>query len=368
MKLSLAMIVRDNESVLGQTLESIQSFVDEIIIVDTGSLDNTKAVAESYGAKVYDFEWIDDFAAARNFSFEKATNDWVMWLDSGDIVPPNSAKIIISEFKNNPFFNNPNTDAEGAMFRMNRLITDEGEVISWYMICRIARKSAGAKWVEPIHETLATDNNRFYGIDTAYVNDPLAIHQGVSDRNLNILLRLRAQEEVSTRTHYYLGQELVAHQRLDEAIPEFLSVLEKQDYTYQRYVSLMNLAMIYFAKQDFGKYVEYLLQAAFFDSSKPDAFINLGDVFFNNNDWLKAMPFYKATIGMKPISDGSQANEHFYGYYPHGKLGFCYLGLGDNKQALYHFKEAARTSAGEIKDKYMKLVRDFTLERKNKKK
>ena len=72
--LSLCMIVKDEEDVLGRCIDSVKSIVDEIIIVDTGSVDATKDIAKSYTDKVYDFKWIDDFSAARNFSFSKATS------------------------------------------------------------------------------------------------------------------------------------------------------------------------------------------------------------------------------------------------------------------------------------------------------
>ena len=78
------MIVRNEEDVLARCLDSVSSLVDEIIIVDTGSQDKTREIAARYTDHVYDFTWIDDFAAARNFSFSKATMDYQMWLDADD--------------------------------------------------------------------------------------------------------------------------------------------------------------------------------------------------------------------------------------------------------------------------------------------
>lgn len=80
---SLCMIVKNEERVLARCLESVRECMDEIIIVDTGSSDATKEIAARYTDKIYDFEWIDDFAAARNFSFSKASMDFAMWLDAG---------------------------------------------------------------------------------------------------------------------------------------------------------------------------------------------------------------------------------------------------------------------------------------------
>ena len=70
--ISLCMIVKNEELVLGRCLDSVKNLMDEIIIVDTGSTDKTKEIASLYTNKIYDFPWINDFAAARNFSFSKA--------------------------------------------------------------------------------------------------------------------------------------------------------------------------------------------------------------------------------------------------------------------------------------------------------
>ena len=73
--ISLCMIVKNEEKVLARCLDSIADLMDEIIIVDTGSSDNTKEIAKKYTDKIYDFAWIDDFSAARNYSFSKATKE-----------------------------------------------------------------------------------------------------------------------------------------------------------------------------------------------------------------------------------------------------------------------------------------------------
>ena len=84
--LSLCMIVKDEEKTLARCLNSVKSFIDEIIIVDTGSKDKTKEIAKSFNSQIYDFKWISDFSAARNFSFSKATSDYILWLDGDDFI------------------------------------------------------------------------------------------------------------------------------------------------------------------------------------------------------------------------------------------------------------------------------------------
>ena len=69
-----------------RTIQNLMDIVDEIIIVDTGSTDKTKQIAYDFTDKVLDFEWIDDFSAARNFAFSQATKDYVFWLDADDLL------------------------------------------------------------------------------------------------------------------------------------------------------------------------------------------------------------------------------------------------------------------------------------------
>ena len=86
--ISLCMIVKNESEVLARCLDSVRDAVDEIIIIDTGSDDNTREIARRYTDHVYDFEWIDDFSAARNYSFSKASMDYCMWLDADDMLAP----------------------------------------------------------------------------------------------------------------------------------------------------------------------------------------------------------------------------------------------------------------------------------------
>lgn len=84
MTVSACLIVRDEGKRLARCLESLRGVVDEIVVVDTGSVDDTVAIAESFGAKIGQFAWVDDFAAARNAALELATSDWVLSIDADE--------------------------------------------------------------------------------------------------------------------------------------------------------------------------------------------------------------------------------------------------------------------------------------------
>jgi glycosyltransferase involved in cell wall biosynthesis len=90
--LSLCMIIRDAERSLAKALGSARPFVDEIIVVDTGSVDGSRGIAQDHGARVFDFTWCDNFSAARNHSLAPATGDWIFWMDADDVLPPESGQ------------------------------------------------------------------------------------------------------------------------------------------------------------------------------------------------------------------------------------------------------------------------------------
>jgi glycosyltransferase involved in cell wall biosynthesis len=87
-RVSLTMIVKDEQANLPIALESVRGIFDEIVVVDTGSVDRTREVAREFGARVFAFAWVDDFAAARNEALSHATGDYAFWLDADDVVDP----------------------------------------------------------------------------------------------------------------------------------------------------------------------------------------------------------------------------------------------------------------------------------------
>ncbi|MBD3345020.1 MAG: glycosyltransferase [Chitinivibrionales bacterium] len=88
--LSLCMIVKNEASILSRCLKSAAPVADEIIVVDTGSEDDTTKVAEQFGARVIRSEWRNDFSYARNISIDHASGEWILWLDADDFIPPES--------------------------------------------------------------------------------------------------------------------------------------------------------------------------------------------------------------------------------------------------------------------------------------
>ncbi len=88
MAVTSTIIVRDEEKNFSKCLSSVAGLFDEIVVVDTGSKDRTREIAREFGARVFDFVWVDDFAAARNAALARATGDYAFWLDADDVVDP----------------------------------------------------------------------------------------------------------------------------------------------------------------------------------------------------------------------------------------------------------------------------------------
>ncbi len=96
LRLSLCMIVRDEQEMLGRCLEAVRDAVDEMVIVDTGSVDDTIAIAQSFGARVIEREWTGSFGEARNVAFDAATGDWTLVLDADEVLVREDVELLRS--------------------------------------------------------------------------------------------------------------------------------------------------------------------------------------------------------------------------------------------------------------------------------
>jgi len=356
MKWSLCIIARDNENTIGQTLEGVKSFIDEIIVVDTGSLDKTKEVAESYGATTYDFEWVDDFAAARNFAFSKATGDWIMWLDTGDVIPPESVAKW-AWLKTTNIINQRPENEELIWAELNRCIEPvSGRITFHYPVPRMAYREANPKWVGAIHEVLETDNKISWYFSDGYVNDPFGYDQKATDRNIKILQRLIDEGDTSTRTAYYYANELRDLERNEEAIAAYHAFLQKQHFTWEYYEALISLSKVHRREKQDLEASGFLLQALYFAPQRAEAWLLIGDIAYENQRWEQAIPFYRACIGAVAPTDGAPIFHPAYQHLPLERIAFCYLGLNDVKQSVTLFHEAAKKATSPMD---AKNLRDF---------
>lgn len=147
--ISLCMIVKNEERVLARCLDSLCGLMDEIIIVDTGSTDSTKDIARKYTDKIYDFQWVDDFSAARNFSFSKATKDYIYVADADEVLDEENRKKFM-QLKQALL---PEIEIV-QMFYCNQMQHNTTYNFDREYRPKLYKRMRQFQWVDPIHESV----------------------------------------------------------------------------------------------------------------------------------------------------------------------------------------------------------------------
>ena len=147
-RVSLSMIVKNEERNLPTCLGSVADLVDDLVVVDTGSTDRTKEIAAGFGARVFDFAWVDSFAAARNVSLHHVVGDWVLWLDADDILDDQNRqrlRKLLSDLKD-----------ETAAYVMKCLCLPEHDTGATTVVdhVRLFRYHPGLRWEYRVHEQI----------------------------------------------------------------------------------------------------------------------------------------------------------------------------------------------------------------------
>lgn len=208
--LSLCMIVKDEEKVIARCLDSVKDLVDEIIIVDTGSTDKTKEIVSQYTNKIYDFEWCNDFSKARNFSFSKATKDYIMWLDADDIIEPNERE----KFK--MLRDKIDGTVDVYMLKYNYHLDKNGKPTLIQVRERIVKREKQFQWVSPIHEVIIPEGN-IEEMDIAITHQKIETKN--PRRNIEIFEEMKKNNvEFDVRQEYCYAKELYYLQEYDKAI------------------------------------------------------------------------------------------------------------------------------------------------------
>lgn len=158
LRLSLCMIVRDNEDTIEACLDSIYPWVDEIIIVDTGSTDRTPEICRSFGARMFEFPWCDDFSAARNESLKHARGEWIFWMDSDDIIPEEQGRQLRSLV-----FGDHAVDCLGYVIQVHCLSDEPGQMTIVDHV-KVFRNLPELRFEHRIHEQILPAIRRIGGM------------------------------------------------------------------------------------------------------------------------------------------------------------------------------------------------------------
>ena len=211
LRISACWIVKNEQKNLPRSMMSVKDHVDEMIVVDTGSTDETIKIAENFGAKVFNLAWDDDFSAPRNHALEQATGNWIVFLDADEYFDEDNAVnlrpaigLTIEQKMTAMLINLVNIDAD-----------DNNKVIDSTYLCRIFKKVEGIHYVGRIHEELRLKDGKPLTKTIIVPGDVLTIkHTGYSmtvnrekaQRNLNMLLRELETTGEPERIYGYLAQ------------------------------------------------------------------------------------------------------------------------------------------------------------------
>ena len=191
---TLCVIARNEEATIGMAIKSVLALVDEMILIDTGSTDNTRIIAEGYGARVRDVPWEDDFSLVRNAALDEATGDWILILDADEFLEP----IRPVEFQRLL----QNTEVAGYRLRFSSgRDSDSGRLNT---SVRLFRNHPDIRYIYPIHEQIEPALRRWASGQGLVVQDSdlTVIHDGQ---------RLERQVQGRERNLRILRKALLAH-------------------------------------------------------------------------------------------------------------------------------------------------------------
>ncbi|WP_422661346.1 glycosyltransferase [Paenibacillus sp. EC2-1] len=327
------MIVRQEEDTLGRLLESVKDIVDEINIVDTGSTDKTKEVARQYTDRVFDFKWIDDFSAARNYSFSKATKQYVLWLDADDVLTEQD----IERFKH---LKQTMPIVDRVTMTYNLGFDAEGRVTTSLRRNRLVRRECNFQWIGAVHEYLAVGGT-FLDSDVCITHHKEKVY---TDRNLQIYRkRQKAGEKFSTRDLYYFANELRDHGFHEEAASYYEKMLDTgEGWIEDNIQACLKLAGCYSKIGNERKRFEALTRALSYEIPRPEVSCAIGEYFFGEKRYSIAIFWYQQATEITPPSTMGITNRNAATWYPHLQLCLCYDRLGDYRKAFEHNEQALR--------------------------
>ena len=330
--ISLCMIVKNEEKLLARCLDSIADLMEEMIIVDTGSTDRTKEIAARYTDKIYDFSWIGDFAAARNFAFSKASMEYIYSADADEVLDEENRKIFM-RLKENLL---PEIDIV-QMYYANQL--DYGTIYNFDRELRpkLFKRVRSFVWEEPIHEQVVLEPI-IYDSDVEILHLPDGSHK---NRDLAAFARMTSEgRRLSKRLHNIYAKELfISGEEQDflEAGPFF----EASCADTERSLDEIREAACVAARaarigQAVEKFFKYALKVVACDGCS-EICCELGQYFLERSDLEEAIVwFYNAVYETESI-----LNIHSSGDIPLRGLAECYRLAGNAEQTEAYGKLAA---------------------------
>lgn len=345
-QLSVCIITKNESEKLEQCLRALAEYPVEIVVVDTGSTDDTKQIASRYTDKIYDFSWCDDFSRARNFAIEKASHEYVMMIDSDEYVKSLDVEALLKMLSDHP-------GKVGRICIHNQFTRDgeRQETVEWInrIFCRRYFHYAGR-----IHEQVEALSGEEY---ETFLTDVVVAHDGYdgseeerhkkAKRNIALLQAELSERPDDVYIQYQLGKSYYMSEAYEQAVDIFRAALEydvnpKLEYVVDM-VETYGYALLKTDRAEEALCFENIYDE-FGDSS--DFKFLMGLIYMNNGCFEEAVnEFEKATAYVTARTIGTNG---FLSYYNAGVIREC---LGQLEEAASYYKKAGDYQKAKERDR-----------------
>lgn len=348
--LSVCMIVRDEEEILPLCLESVRELADELIVVDTGSTDRTKEIADSFAARVIDFSWKDDFSAARNVSLEAASGKWILQIDADE-------ELVIEDAPKLKTLLSDKTHTGFLLQIVNLSGEDQKQSVPWSTpSLRLFRNYKRHRYLGVVHEQIQLPGAQATGIGFAEVRlrhygylRPRLDEREKGRRNMELVRQALKRKPNDPFNLYILGNEHMAAGEYNSAMqaygkaysiiktplplyfPKLLRNLVSCLRELGRWQESVEAAEI--AQRDFDDYtdLEFLKGLSLLEHNQIDEAVK---AFGRCLELGEAPPLYDTQQGVG-------------GWRAHLGLGIAYSQMGDDDRAVEHLTATLSENPGE---------------------
>jgi glycosyltransferase involved in cell wall biosynthesis len=337
---SLCMIVKNEEQVLERCLSSVVNLVDEMVIVDTGSTDGTKEIALKYTNNIYDFEWISDFAAARNFATSKASGEWILVLDADEYVDEENFCNFVQEIKDD----NDIFDVYTA--KILNFTGNLGESLVQNYHYRIYKNNGELSYYRNIHEQIKNNkgeqlkakNSSLLIFHSGYLNKTV-IEKNKSERNKELLDKEMNSGVKNAFDYFNYGNEYSSIGDYEKALDSYLQAYKRKTDFQLSWVSttLVQIVICLINLKRYNEALDVIKDAEIMYNTSPEFPYLRGEIYCLRGQFEDAKQLFLQIV------DNNQQYNHIIlrpdlrDQKPHTRLGEIYLYEENYQNSVFHY-------------------------------
>lgn len=339
--LSLCIITKNAENDLKNCLESVKNIVDEIVLIDTGSTDNTKKIALEYNSKIYDYNWQDSFSEARNFALSKVKTDWVLILDSDEVLIDKSDRIkeiINAHYNKIPMYfvdiltyTNPENEEYSLYQKKIRLFPNHSNIKFEYSVAEEIYHPEGIKNLESFDA---------HGIVIKHFLNGGT--KSKSPRNVPILKKEIRKNPESFYYNYLMGKECIQHGLLSKAFTSYQNALSSDEEKDSVYLSEIctDIIKILYKQGNREEALNECLRRESICKNNPEYWLTYGYLAIKENDFSTAEKALLKSMEINPPAHSIIVNIDTITWKPELLLGYTYLRLKNYEKAKVYLEKA----------------------------